>query len=189
MNPEPHTLNLTAHGTGVALAFLPYCQQSGGQRHGSSERQVILKETHLEVMCRFHHLTFNYTAQNTMEGTEFYDVTFAVEDDKEISIVLELNPENSAVVVIDEVLEPTRDTLARDEVEGYNVAKAPTEKDVSQDTFKYEGRHFNNKLYHILDCSVQSNVNLICVLYREALKKNAQSLAFANPGVPPPFPQ
>ena len=53
-----------------------------------------------------------------MEGTEFYDVTFAVEDDKEISIVLELNPENSAVVVIDEVLEPTRDTLARDEVEG-----------------------------------------------------------------------
>jgi len=47
-----------------------------------------------------------------MEGTEFYDVTFAVEDDKEISIVLELNPENSAVVVIDEVLEPTRDTLA-----------------------------------------------------------------------------
>ena len=82
-----------------------------------------------------------------MEGTEFYDVTFAVEDDKEISIVLELNPENSAVVVID--------TLARDEVEGSNVAKAPTEKDVSQDTFKYEGRHFNNKLYHILDCSVQ----------------------------------
>ena len=53
-----------------------------------------------------------------MEGTEFYDVTFAVEDDKEISIILELNPENSAVVVIDEVLEPTRDTLARDEVEG-----------------------------------------------------------------------
>ena len=53
-----------------------------------------------------------------MEGTEFYDVTFAVEDDKEISIVLELNPENSAVVVIDEVLEPTRDTLARDGVEG-----------------------------------------------------------------------
>jgi len=89
-----------------------------------------------------------------MEGTEFYDVTFAVEDDKEISIVLELNPENSVVVVIDEVLEPTRDTLARDE-----VAKAPTEKDISQDTFKYEGRHFNNKLYHILDCSVQSNVN------------------------------
>ena len=94
-----------------------------------------------------------------MEGTEFYDVTFAVEDDKEISIVLELNPENSAVVVIDEVLEPTRDTLACDEVEGSNVAKAPTEKDVSQDTFKYKGRHFNNKLYHILDCSVQSNVN------------------------------
>ena len=123
------------------------------------ERQVILKETHLEVMCRFQHLTFNYTAQKTMEGTEFYDVTFAVEDDKEISIVLELNQENSAAVVIDEVLEPTRDTLARDEVEGSNVAKAPTEKDVSQDTFKYEGRHFNNKLYHILDCSVQSNVN------------------------------
>ena len=102
-----------------------------------------------------------------MEGTEFYDVTFAVEDDKEISIVLELNPENSAVVVIDEVLEPTRDTLAHDEVEGSNVAKAPTEKsrnaeykkDVSQDTFKCEGRHFNNKMYHILDCSVQSNVN------------------------------
>ena len=63
------------------------------------------------------------------------------------------------VFVIDEVLEPTRDTLACDEVEGSNVAKAPTEKDVSQDTFKYEGRHFNNKLYHILDCSVQSNVN------------------------------
>merc|ERR1711895_213613 len=61
---------------------------------------------------------FVYTAQKTMEGTEFYDVTFAVEDDKEISIVLELNLENSAVVVIDEVLEPTRDTLARDEVEG-----------------------------------------------------------------------
>ena len=39
-----------------------------------------------------------------MEGTEFYDVTFAVEDDKEISIVLELNLENSALVVIDEVL-------------------------------------------------------------------------------------
>ena len=36
-----------------------------------------------------------------MEGTEFYDVTFAIEDDKEISIVLELNPETSAVVVID----------------------------------------------------------------------------------------
>ena len=108
------------------------------------ERQVILKETHLEVMCRFQHLTFNYTAQKTMEGTEFYDVTFAVEDDKEISIVLELNQENSAAVVIDEVLEPTRDTLARDEVEGSNVAKAPTEKDVSQDTFKYEGRHFND---------------------------------------------
>merc|ERR1711947_52835 len=82
------------------------------------ERQVILKETHLEVMCRFQHLTFNYTAQITMEGTEFYDVTFAVEDDKEISIVLELNPENSAAVVIDEVLEATRDTLARHEVEG-----------------------------------------------------------------------
>merc|ERR1712208_17480 len=92
-----------------------------------------------------------------MEGTYFYDVTFPVEDDKEISIVL--NPENSTVVVIDEVLEPTRDTLARDEVEGSNPAKAPTEKDVGQDTFKYEGMHFNNKLYHILDCFVQSNVN------------------------------
>ena len=66
-----------------------------------------------------------------MEGTKFYDVTFAVEDDKEISIVLELNPKNSAVVVIDELLEPTRDTLARDEVEGSNVTNAPTEKDVS----------------------------------------------------------
>merc|ERR1712002_1443096 len=109
----------------------------------------------MEVMCRFQYLTFNYTAQKTMEGTEFYDVTFAIEDDKEISIV-----------VIDEVLEPTRDTLARDEVEGSNVAKAPTEKDVSQDTFKYEGRHFYKKLYHILDCSVQSNINSnMCIVY------------------------
>ena len=70
-------------------------------------------------------------------------------------VFLKINP----AIVIDEVLEPTRDTLARDEVEGSYVAKAPTEKDVSQDTFKYKGRHFNNKLYHILDCSVQSNVN------------------------------
>ena len=114
------------------------------------ERQLILKETHLEVMCRFQHLTFNYTAQKTMEGTEFYDVTFAVEDDKEISIVLELNPENSAVVVIDEVLEPTRDTLARDE-----VAKAPTEKDISQDTFKYEERHFNDPPQGVQGVQVQ----------------------------------